>query len=148
MFLYMETSFIPSLTNDRGRIARAHAERQNRDYIQRVAPSTCVDLASLSFLKLSSHPKLTSCRKILEHSDADLRIRMSCMYSSIPNVRQRLTPGQRRVFDRDYAASLHRDDVRLTNDPIVQVNPTTILTGSQEEIQTDVIVTSHLPDMG
>ncbi|CAI7597223.1 unnamed protein product [Penicillium glandicola] len=49
---------------------------------------------------------------------------------------------QRRVFDRDraYAASLHRDNLNLTDDPIVQIKPTAIVTDSKKEIQTDVII--------
>ncbi|OQE44654.1 hypothetical protein PENCOP_c002G02552 [Penicillium coprophilum] len=47
---------------------------------------------------------------------------------------------RRRIFDRAYAASLHQDNLTLTNDPIVKIKPTAIVTGSKEEVYTDVIV--------
>ncbi|KAJ5199797.1 FAD/NAD(P)-binding domain-containing protein [Penicillium cf. griseofulvum] len=46
----------------------------------------------------------------------------------------------RRVFDRAYTKSLHRDNFTLTNDPIVQIKPTAIVTDSKEEIYADIII--------
>ncbi|OJJ48127.1 hypothetical protein ASPZODRAFT_1522618 [Penicilliopsis zonata CBS 506.65] len=47
---------------------------------------------------------------------------------------------KRRVFDRSYTATLHRDDVRLTNDPILAVQPNSIVTRSGETIPADIIL--------
>ncbi|CAI7655810.1 unnamed protein product [Penicillium bialowiezense] len=47
---------------------------------------------------------------------------------------------RRRVFDRSYTASLHRDNLALTDDPIVQIKPQTIVTASKKEIPTDIII--------
>ncbi|KAJ5356013.1 FAD/NAD(P)-binding domain-containing protein [Penicillium concentricum] len=47
---------------------------------------------------------------------------------------------RRRIFDRAYVASLHQDKLTLTNDPIVQIKPTAIVTSSKEEVYTDIII--------
>jgi cation diffusion facilitator CzcD-associated flavoprotein CzcO len=47
---------------------------------------------------------------------------------------------KRRVFDPGYLRSLHRDNVHLTNDPIVKIQPTEVVTESGKHYPADVIV--------
>jgi len=50
---------------------------------------------------------------------------------------------KRRVFDTDYLASLHRENVHLTSDPISHLTPHTIVTKSGKEYPVDVIVLAN-----
>ncbi|RAH51119.1 flavin-containing monooxygenase [Aspergillus brunneoviolaceus CBS 621.78] len=47
---------------------------------------------------------------------------------------------KRRVFDQGYLPCLQRDNIRLTDDPIVEILPTSIRTQSGAQISTDVII--------
>ncbi|RAH64217.1 flavin-containing monooxygenase [Aspergillus aculeatinus CBS 121060] len=46
----------------------------------------------------------------------------------------------RRVFDQGYLPCLQRDNIRLTDDPVVEILPTSIRTQSGDQISTDVII--------
>ncbi|KAL4768010.1 hypothetical protein BDW60DRAFT_220057 [Aspergillus nidulans var. acristatus] len=50
---------------------------------------------------------------------------------------------RRRVFDRGYLGCLHKPNMRLTNDPIMQINSNSILTFSGEEIFVDAILLAN-----
>ncbi|KUL81484.1 hypothetical protein ZTR_09397 [Talaromyces verruculosus] len=47
---------------------------------------------------------------------------------------------ERRIFDRGYLATLHKSNMRLTNDPIVEITENSIITSSGEEIYVDAIL--------
>ncbi|KAF3400319.1 Baeyer-Villiger monooxygenase [Talaromyces pinophilus] len=47
---------------------------------------------------------------------------------------------RRRIFDRGYLATLHKSNMRLTNDPIVEITKNSIITSSGEEIYVDAIL--------
>jgi cation diffusion facilitator CzcD-associated flavoprotein CzcO len=51
---------------------------------------------------------------------------------------------KRRVFDSGYLRSLHRDNVHLTNDAIVKIQPTEVITESGKRYPADVIVSCFL----
>jgi cation diffusion facilitator CzcD-associated flavoprotein CzcO len=50
---------------------------------------------------------------------------------------------KRRVFDTDYLATLNRDNVHLTNDPISYITPTSLITKSGKEYPADVIILAN-----
>ncbi|KAJ5177692.1 FAD/NAD(P)-binding domain-containing protein [Penicillium coprophilum] len=117
MFIYMEESFLHSQPSRPGRLSRANSERQSREYVQRTAPKKYWDLLTPTF---------------------DFGCRVGISTSLLSACTETIL--QRRIFDRAYAASLHQDNLTLTNDPIVKIKPTAIVTGSKEEVYTDVIV--------
>lgn len=50
---------------------------------------------------------------------------------------------KRRVFDTDYLASLNRENIHLTDDPISQVTPTSVITASGVEYAADIIILAN-----
>ncbi|KIM89673.1 hypothetical protein PILCRDRAFT_812480 [Piloderma croceum F 1598] len=50
---------------------------------------------------------------------------------------------KRRVFDSGYLRSLHRDNVHLTNDAIVMIQPTEVITESGKHYPADVIILAN-----
>ena len=50
---------------------------------------------------------------------------------------------KRRVFDSNYLTSLHRENLHLTNDSIVKINPRSITTASGKEYPVDIIISAN-----